>query len=352
MYPFKEGSFAVKNGWYVAGFANELVLGQPLARTFLGMPVALYRKSDGTAVAVGGRCPHRNFPLGKGCVKGDSIVCGYHGFAFGPDGQCTEVPSQGFAPKSFRIPTYPLVEHGIWLWIWPGDPELADESLLPDLAEIGVGAEGMDQAGIFSFEVKSRYQLLNDNLLDLTHIGFLHGTSIGVPEIASVPEEVTNDDRVMISRRYLKGAPLGPDVQKMLNYEGLQDSMVGMDFYLPGFHVGPTEMCYSSDNPEKEGQTLFRGNVYHAVTPATYNTSYYWFAVSHMGKVDIEGTRQQLDHVLAEDIFAAEEIEKMIGLVGNDATELMIKTDKNAVIARRMLQAQMDREAAETAVAA
>ncbi|MEO0033735.1 MAG: hypothetical protein RIS94_3493, partial [Pseudomonadota bacterium] len=82
MYPFSEGSFALRNAWYVAAFGSEVTRAL-LARTILNQPVVLYRKEDGTAVAVGGRCPHRHFPLGASCLKGDSIVCGYHGIAFG-----------------------------------------------------------------------------------------------------------------------------------------------------------------------------------------------------------------------------------------------------------------------------
>ena len=141
MYPFTQGSFAVRNGWYVAAFARD-VTRDLLARTILGQPVVLYRKQDGAAVAVGGRCPHRHYPLGESCLKGDSIECGYHGIAFGPDGQCTKVPSQTHVPRSYRIPTYPLVEHGIWMFIWMGDPDRADPALLPGLREIG--ADGDD----------------------------------------------------------------------------------------------------------------------------------------------------------------------------------------------------------------
>ena len=54
---------------------------------------------DGTAVALEDRCAHRGYPLSAGQVKGDSIECGYHGFAYGPDGGCTRVPAQSLIPK-------------------------------------------------------------------------------------------------------------------------------------------------------------------------------------------------------------------------------------------------------------
>ncbi|WP_404712672.1 Rieske 2Fe-2S domain-containing protein [Sphingomonas sp. MMS24-J13] len=347
MYPFRDGSFAVRNGWYVAAFAADLT-DMPMQRTIVGLPIALYRKADGTAVAVGGRCPHRNFPLGKSCVRGDEIVCGYHGIAFGPDGQCTDIPSQDFVPRSYRIPTYPLVEHGMWLWIWPGDPDKADPALLPDLQLIGHDEEGMHPGALFSFEVQGRYQLLNDNLLDLTHLAFLHGTSIGTLENARTPEELTQDPGIFRSRRYIKGGPPTPALRDRRGIERLVDQVVGMDFYLPGFHAGIGDHFYAEDDPERPGELIQRNRVFHAVTPATQTSCYYFFGMSSHEPGGVEAVREALHPVLLEDIFATEEIEKMIALAGGSPTELMIKSDTGAVMARRMLQAMMDAEAKES----
>jgi len=347
MYPFREGSFAVRNGWYVAAFGADLT-DAPIARTILNMPVALYRTADGTAVAVGGRCPHRNYPLGKSCVKGDHLVCGYHGIAFGPDGQCTDVPSQDFIPRSYRIPTYPLVEHGMWLWIWPGDQDKADAALLPDLDVIGYAMPGMYPSPMFTLEVNGRYQLLNDNLLDLTHLAFLHGSSIGTLENATAPEELTQEEGVLRSRRYIKGGAPTPVIRARHGHHGLVDQVVGMDFYLPGFHAGIGDHFYAHDTPEREGEIIQRSRVFHAVTPATHGSCYYFFGMASLDPDGAANIREPLRAVLAEDVFATEEIEKMIALVGGSPDELMIKSDQNAVTGRRMLQAMMDREAAAT----
>jgi vanillate O-demethylase monooxygenase subunit len=350
MYPFNEGSFAVRNGWYVAAFGADLGT-SPLARTILGQPVALYRKADGTAVAVGGRCPHRNYPLGKSSVDGDDVVCGYHGIAFGPDGRCTRIPSQDVVPRSYRIPTYPLVEHGMWLFIWPGDPGLADPALLPDLAEIGFLSDDMYAAPLFTNDVACRYQLLNDNLLDLTHLAFLHGTSIGTLDNATVPEEISQEPRVLRSRRYIKGGRATPVVQERRGYDGPVDQVVGMDFHLPGFHAGIGDHFYGAGT-ERAGEAIQRSRVFHAVTPSTADSCYYFFGMASLDPDGAESSRAFLEPVIAEDIFASEEIEKMIKLVGGKPTELMIHSDRNAVLGRRMLQAMMDAEAQATPAAA
>lgn len=347
MYPFREGSFAVRNGWYVAAFVED-VTHSLLSRTILNQPVVLYRKENGEAVAVGGRCPHRHFPLGQSCLRGDEIVCGYHGIAFGPDGRCTDIPSQDFVPKSYKIPAYPLIEHGMWVWIWPGDPDKADPALLPDLATIGYDMEGMVTRPFYTHEIKARYQLLNDNLLDLSHLGYLHGTSIGTPENASTPEILTKRPGFLSSRRYIRNAP-SPAASAALGREtGRVDRTVGMDFYLPGFHAGIGE-SFHAEGEARAGEMIQCSRIFHAVTPATHDTCYYFFGMGTPGGENLEKSREYLKAVIAEDIFASEEIEKMLKLIGGSPPEFMNKSDQNAVEGRRMLQAMMDAEAQATA---
>ena len=351
MYPFRDGSFAVRNGWYVAAFAADLTE-KPMARTILGQPVALYRKADGTAVAVGGRCPHRSYPLGKSDVVGDDLVCGYHGISFGPDGRCRHIPSQeGMVPGSYRIPTFPLVEHGMWLWIWPGDPEKADPALLPDLEAIGYSAPGMHAAPLFSFEINCRYQLLNDNLLDLTHLAFLHRTSIGTVENARAKEEITQEPRILRSRRYIHDAEPTPAIRARHPDVTRVDQVVGMDFHLPGLHAGIGDHFHAQGTP-RAGEPIGISRVFHAVTPATHTSSYYMFGLASFDPDFIEIARVALAPVIDEDIFASEEIEKMIALCGGRPDELLIRSDRTAVTGRRMLQAMMDAEAEEAQQAA
>lgn len=348
MYPFREGSFAVRNGWYVAAFRNEL--GRHLiARTILNQPVVLYRKEDGEAVAVGGRCPHRHFPLGKSCLTGDTIVCGYHGIAFGADGQCVDIPSQDVVPRAYRIPSYPLVEHGLWAWIWMGDADKADVALLPDLEEIGLAMPGMIARPFYVQEVQGRYQLLNDNLLDLSHLAYLHASSIGTAENASAPEVLTKRPGFLSCRRTIRNADAPAVMAAAGRYAGKIDRVTGMDFYLPGFHAGIGDMAYPQDHPDHPGETIVTSRVYHAVTPATPGSCIYFFAMASEDEAGMDFMFDYLRPVLEEDKFATEEIEKMLAVIGENPDELLIKTDRNAVEGRRMLQAMMD---AERAVAA
>ncbi|BAK65197.1 putative iron-sulfur protein [Sphingobium sp. SYK-6] len=344
MYPFTPGSYAPRNGWYVAAFCREI--GEPLlSRWILNQPVVLYRKADGTAVAVDGRCPHRHYPLGESKRVGDAIQCGYHGITFGADGKCTFVPSQKTIPGVYSIKAYKLVERGLWAWIWPGDPDKADEALIPTLDEIGFNIPGMIPDAFYSMHVKGRYQLLNDNLLDLSHLGYLHATSIGTPDDAATPEVRDLNERRLSSRRFMHNTPM-PPYHDRSEYDGPVDRISGMDFYFPGFHAGIGESRIPEDRPQG-GRLLHTSRVWHAVTPATKTSCNYFFGMSAPSRDRLEDAKIRLEPVLAEDSFATEEIEKIISTMDALPPELMLKSDVTAVQGRRILQAMMDRERAQ-----
>jgi phenylpropionate dioxygenase-like ring-hydroxylating dioxygenase large terminal subunit len=348
MYPFREGDFAPRNGWYVAAFSDEIG-DKLLSRWIVGEPVVLYRKADGTAVAVGGRCPHRYYPLGESPRVGDSIQCGYHGITFGPDGRCTRVPSQETVPGVYRIPSYPLVERGLWAFIWMGDADKADPALIPDDAAMGYGLPGFIYRAVSYMHVKGRYQLLNDNLLDLTHLGFLHGSSIGTDENASAPEERQVEGRSIRSHRWLRGAPIPPLLGQAAGYHGKIDRLAGMTFFAPGFHAGLDEAYAVDTDAERGGELLNNAKVFHAVTPGTRGTTHYFFAFGGTSEAQVDGFAKALLPVLDEDKFATEEIEKILRESEYLPPELMLKSDGTAVIGRRLLQEMMDQERKEKA---
>jgi phenylpropionate dioxygenase-like ring-hydroxylating dioxygenase large terminal subunit len=349
MYPFKEGSFAPRNAWYVAAFCEEI--GEALlSRWILNEPVVLYRKADGTAVAVEGRCPHRHFPLGAGKRIGDAIQCAYHGITFDAGGKCILIPSQGSVPGVLNLRAYPLVERGMWAWIWTGDAKKADETLIPTLEEIDYGLKGFHAKPFYSQMVNGRYQLLNDNLLDLSHLGYLHASSIGTPDDAATPEERHLNDRRLRSYRNMKNAIMQPIAAENFPFDGPVDRVSAMDFFFPGFHAGISEITISEGHA-RAGEVFRTARVWHAVTPGTRTTTNYFFSMASPDRKGVDDAFEYLKPVVAEDVFATEEIEKMISMVDSLPQELMLKSDTTAVQGRRILQKMMDREACESSQA-
>jgi phenylpropionate dioxygenase-like ring-hydroxylating dioxygenase large terminal subunit len=91
----------LRNVWYMAGWADEIVGEAMLSRRLLGRPVLLFRRAaDGLVTALDDRCPHRFAPLSRGTRTGDQIICGYHGLQFDASGACVRNP---FARPGARL---------------------------------------------------------------------------------------------------------------------------------------------------------------------------------------------------------------------------------------------------------
>lgn len=171
----------LKNAWYCAGWDHDLSLGQQglLAKRIAGQSLVLYRKPDGTAVALEDRCIHRHAPLSLGRKEGDGVRCLYHGMRFGPDGRCTEVPGMQRIPEQAVVRAFPVVERDNWVWVWMGAPEQAD----PALIEPAVGPSDTGwHLKTGHVRIDSNYRLEIANLADLSHVSWVHGITFGGSE--------------------------------------------------------------------------------------------------------------------------------------------------------------------------
>lgn len=354
MYPFKEGLFAPLNRWYVVAWSSEIGR-SPIERWVMDAPVALYRTENGDAVAVDGRCPHHLYPLGKSTTVGDNIRCGYHGLEFAPSGECVSSPFLQTIPPTCRIKSYAVAERWQWIWIWPGDPALANESLIPDHKAMGLLNDNYVSVKGLRMEVDARYQLLNDNLLDLQHLEVLHSKHIGGNGIGGAHEETDHGPDWVSSRRVLRDM-LIPPVMAAWFGEGLADREIQMTFRAPGIHTGSDSFsgALSGDRP---GVHLGRINVYHAVTPSRRNTCQYFSAIGRDFALDDAELSDKMFHalspVLEEDRFASEQIEKTLAAADRPPQELLFASDRTLVQGRRVLERMMldeQRQAEQAAV--
>ena len=340
MYPLAEGLFAPQNQWYVAAKADEIGR-QPIERWILDEPVAMYRKGDGTVVALDGRCPHRSFPLGKSQVVDDDIQCAYHGIRFGPDGQATMIPSQDFVPRVCRVRSYPQAEKWQWIWIWPGDPELADESLIPDHHALGLTDPAIRTTLVCYHEVPGRYTLLHDNLMDLTHIQFLHKDTFGAGTTSDQVPGHSEGPNWVASHFEQNGIDVPPLLQPILNLDGKVDRLFGLKFMAPCLHFGSDDIYTLTDDGSRD-TCIGAVRIIHAVTPATKTSCHYWFAVGHSWTHLPEAFDGMFAGKLApgieEDAYATAEIEKMVQHKHGHPGELLLKADHVAVRGRRILE--------------
>ena len=173
----KTGTYLL-NSWYIAAWAYEVQPGGHMKRILLDRPVLLMRAEDGNVAAIGNVCPHRFASLSGGEFSNGLVECPYHGLRFDMTGQCVHNPhGDGRIAERARVPSFPLVERHGALWIWFGDPMLAEPEDIPDLSFLNT-PKGEDHSSGY-LRTEANYQLLSDNILDLTHADFIHRSTLG-----------------------------------------------------------------------------------------------------------------------------------------------------------------------------
>ncbi|MEN9538696.1 MAG: hypothetical protein RLZZ126_931 [Pseudomonadota bacterium] len=339
---FEPGGFAdhttplIRNCWYVAGLSSEISR-DIISRRLLGVDVALYRTLAGEAIAVRNRCPHRSFPLAKGRLEGDILVCGYHGMQFDPSGRCVSMPSMPVTPSNGQVRSFPLAERGPLVWIWMGDADLADEALVPD-------THWLDDAGWKSvhgqFHIKSDYVAMHENLLDQTHFPFLHPGAIGTPEYARSKLQVRRDGDVVVIDRALKNSP-PPGVYAVPT--GLTSKPVDRyseaRFVSPALHTAYARIV-DANHPSGTPHT-YRFNITHIFTPETNGSIHYWWFNSRDFKLDDPEADDYLHTASAkaylEDVDALEWIMDVVKQDVEPQFDLNFAPDKPGLMMRRIL---------------
>jgi vanillate O-demethylase monooxygenase subunit len=285
-----------------------------------------------------------------GRLEGDDVVCGYHGLRFDPAGRCVFMPSQETVNPSAHVPSWPVVErHGL-VWVWPGDAALADAGSVPDFALADdPGWVGPDR----EYPLDCGFQLVVDNLLDLTHETFVHASSIGNAAVAEAPFETTHSgDEVALTRWMLDIEP-PPFFAKHLGRPGRVDRWQIIRFQAPSTVTIDVGVAVAgSGAPQGDRSQGITMQVMHTVTPSTGDTCrFFWKLVRDYALDDDELSRRLFDDsatVLTEDkrVLEAQQValDKHPDKVFYD-----LNIDSAAVWSRRILgrliQAEIDEQA-------
>jgi phenylpropionate dioxygenase-like ring-hydroxylating dioxygenase large terminal subunit len=301
------------NAWYVAAYDVE-VKAALLARTICNESMVLFRRKDRSVAALEDACWHRLLPLSKGQLHDDQITCGYHGLVFNGDGRCTHMPSQETINPSACVRSFPVVQKHRFVWVWPGDPALADEAKVPDLHWNDDPAWAGDGALI---PVKCDYRLVIDNLMDLTHETFVHGSSIGQSALAEAPFVATHGDRTATVTRLMENIDAPPfwagQIKRAKGFEGKVDRWQIIRFEAPctiAIDVGVAPTGTGALPPEgiaADRSQGVNGYVLNTITPETDSTCLYFWAFSRNYMLG----DQRLTHELREgvaNIFHEDEV--------------------------------------------
>ena len=278
----------VRNCWYVAAWASELAADTLLARTLLDRPVLLFRREDGTPAAMDDTCSHRFAPLSMGKkLPGDRVQCPYHGLEFNADGQCVHNPhGNGAIPQAAHLRGYGVVERHQMIWIWMGDTP-ADPAKIPDYGCMdSTDALFITDPGYLLMQ--AGYELIVDNLLDLSHTTYLHDGILGNAETVHARINVEQDgDLITVSR------PIG-DVTTPGLLRGLAtwesprgDQIQTIRWFAPScllLQTGVTPV----GRPQTEGTGFY---AVHLLTPQTARTTHYFYTAARWNPLTTDAAR-------------------------------------------------------------
>jgi vanillate O-demethylase monooxygenase subunit len=336
--------------WYVAAMAGEIG-DKPLARTICGHAMVFFRGPEGVVSALEDFCPHRGAPLSLGTVVDGKLVCGYHGLEMGCDGKTLAMPGQrvrGFPP----IRAFPTVERYGYVWVWPGEPSLADPNKIHPLpwADDPAWAYG---GGLY--HVKCSYLLMIDNLMDLSHETYVHATSIGQKEIDETPTKTATEGDLVTTSRFMNGIMAPPFWRMALRGNHLADD-VPVDRwqicrFAPPSHVlidvGVAHAGHGGfDAPAQRKAAAI---VIDFITPETETSIHYFWGMARSfnpGDVALtDSIREGQAKIFAEDLHMLESQQRNLS-AHPERQLLKLNIDTGGVQSRRVIERLIEDEKA------
>ncbi|MBM3485856.1 MAG: aromatic ring-hydroxylating dioxygenase subunit alpha [Alphaproteobacteria bacterium] len=338
----------IRNAWYVAAFPRE-VGERPLARTLLDEAVVLWRLPDGRPIALEDRCCHRSLPLSMGRVVGDRLQCGYHGLEFDAAGTCVRVPGQATIPPGARVRAFPCVERWGFIWFWPGDPDDADPALIPNWWWATHPDWAINPGPVLY--VRCNYQLITDNLQDLSHLAYVHTRTIGTGAIVDFPVKTEREDGLVRSTRWTVDSPAPPLFATASGYGDRPVDRWQIVETTPPCHTLIHAGCALAGVADRCGPPDGAGihiKVLNAPTPETSGASHYFYAHCwNFRQHDADLKTLMFDEfkkTFEEDVDLLAAQQAMLDRAPG-ATQIDINVDAPGLACRRMVAAAIAAEA-------
>jgi phenylpropionate dioxygenase-like ring-hydroxylating dioxygenase large terminal subunit len=334
------GSF-LNNAWYPASWAENLAH-KPLERLVCGRKLVLWRTEDGNPTALSGLCPHRFAALARGqLLPGDRLQCPYHGIEYGADGRCVHNP-HGPAPKTLALTPYAAVERHSLIWVWIGDRERADPELIPDFSCLTDPNYYTIRGELVT---EANFEFVTDNLLDLSHVAYLHKDGLGSDAVAAGRHSVSRSGTTIWSNRWCPDGDASPVWGalyinfKRPDFQGKVDHWLNMRWDAPAAMLLDVGIAPAGQD-RSVGITAWGA---HILLPETETSTRYFWAAARDFALDTDlpdaGLRAAIEKAfIEEDKPMLQEIQSNLG--GRRFEELgpvILSFDAGAVQARRLL---------------
>ena len=336
----------LKNSWYVAGWSKDYQK-ELRAQMLLGERIVFYRRLDGLPVALEDACPHRKLPLSQGLLQENRVVCGYHGLTFDCTGACVEAPTQrGNIPKRAVVKSYPVVDRYRLLWIWMGDPKKANPDDIFEIENFDNPEWGYTDGGVLPIECN--YLWVVDNLLDPSHVAWVHVTSFAGSGTDDQPLDLEKTENGVIVSRWIYDQPPSPYYKDLVKFEGNCDRKQHYEMCIPG--IALNKSVYTppgTGGPNKpEVDKTYVNISYNFMTPVDErNTMYIWFQHRNMDPEDksiSEKMNAGARVAFLEDKDILEAVQ--IGIEDMDTPNIDLGLDAGAKLFRLKLQRLINEE--------
>ncbi|WP_434723580.1 Rieske 2Fe-2S domain-containing protein [Mesorhizobium sp. RIZ17] len=283
----------LRNCWYVAAWDHEVGSNELKPVKVLGEDIVLYRKTNGAVAALEDACPHRKLPLSMGRIKGDDVECGYHGLTFDCTGTCTRVPGAEKIPHVAQVRSYPIAERYGLLWIWMGEAGKADPAKIFQVEHWGDPAWGVNRGE--SMMLECNYLYMTDNLLDPSHVAWVHQSSFGNAAAEEAPLETTVGEDGVTVWRWMVDVEPAPFYAPYLKFRGKCDRKQHYEVRYPSHAIIKAIFVPANTGGEDKPlhEDVFLMDSYNFMTPVDGNhTRYYWFQMRNFAPDDEEISRQ------------------------------------------------------------
>jgi phenylpropionate dioxygenase-like ring-hydroxylating dioxygenase large terminal subunit len=210
--------------------------------------------------------------MGK-IVGGDRVQCPYHGLEFDSSGAFVLNPhgTKNIPPRA-RVRSYPVTEKHKAIWIWMGE-QSPDLARVPDFSVLD-NVPQMHATKRDRITIRANYELIIDNLLDLSHTSYLHDGILGNADTVESEMTVEQDgDDVVVSRYAHKAVVPGLFAVLMPSTPERVDKFTRMRWMAPSNLRLLTGICMPGAVPES-------GTGYYAIhmlTPESDKTTHYFF---------------------------------------------------------------------------
>ncbi len=328
------------NVWYVAALGKELT-DKPLARTILNNPIVLYRTKDGTVNALEDRCCHRHLPLSMGLIEDKGLRCGYHGLLFNEEGKVIEVPGQDHLPPNACVKKYHIIEQDAIVWIWFGTKENEIPTEEPPKYPFHTDKDYVFDGDVYQYQAP--YQLIHDNLLDLSHLGYVHVHTIGGDAHTHMNAKLISETRgeSVFIKRYLPNSTPPPTYVAAYPFKGKVDRWQELEFYPSHIRIWTGAVDVNTDSLDDPNRKGFHMRGLHGLTPETTETSHYFWTIATNPENNIEEIKkkvvEQTRFTFDEDKVVVEEQFRNMKKFGQQPT-VDIHVDVGPNRARRLIK--------------